>query len=55
MKRLKKAFICLSVIMAIAAVPLQTHAAAKPYMEKLNLSWDLEPDKEITRHAYKII
>lgn len=47
MKRLTKTII-LAVTILMAIAPLQTQASTKPYMEKLNLSWDLEPDKEIT-------
>lgn len=37
------AFVCL-----FAAIPVQTQAATKNYMSKLNVKWDLKKDKTIT-------
>lgn len=49
MKRIKKtASFLLAVVLIIGFIPLQTQAASKKYMKKINVSWDLKNNKTVT-------
>lgn len=39
--------VCLLMVLAMLAAPLQAQAEQKPYMEKINVSWDLKPEKKV--------
>lgn len=47
MEKIAKKIICLALVLASVSFPLQIQAAKKPYMKRLNISWDLKPDKKI--------
>lgn len=49
MKKFKKAVaMALAIVLMISFAPLQTQAASKNYMGKLNVSWDLKNNKMVT-------
>lgn len=55
MKKILKRLVSLMLAAAIVllAVPAQVQAEEKkPYMKRLNVKWDLKPDKEVTFQSY---
>lgn len=42
--------ICLAFMLIVSVFPVQ--ASQKPYMEQVNISWDLEPDHTVTYQSY---
>lgn len=48
----KLASLLLAASVMLPAMPAQIQAAEQPYMKSLNVSWDLEPEKEITYQSY---
>lgn len=39
-------------MLTVVATPMKAKAEQKPYMEQLNISWDLEPDHTVTYQSY---
>lgn len=54
MKKIAKKLVSLLLAASVVllALPAQMQAAEKPYMKRLNVSWDLKPGKEITYQSY---